>query len=147
MRQISLLIVVLLLLMMSGCATYRSDNLERMQTLPQHYAQFDLELAWDVKPVDGSTVIDGIVKNIRYYEMDELEIWVLTLDAEGKVVHRAADFVYRLRKDEAARFTLKIPLPAPGSKLRFTYSYVGSDGGGDSSGGVTWVQSFESEVP
>jgi len=146
MRQISMFIAVLLVLMMSGCATYRSDNLERMQTLPQHYAQFDLNLAWDVKPVDGSTVIDGLVENIRYYEMDELEIWVLSLDSEGKVVHRAADFVYRLRKNEIGQFTLKIPRPAPGSKLRFTYSYIGSDGGGDS-GGVKWIQSFESEVP
>lgn len=146
MRQISRLIVILLLLMIGGCAAYRSDNLDRMQSLPQHYKQFDLKLAWDVKQVDDSTVIDGIVKNIRYVEVDDLEIWVLSLDAGGKVVHRAADFVYRLRKNETGQFTLKIPRLAPGSKLRFTYSYVGSDGGGDS-GGVTWIQSFESQVP
>jgi len=146
MRQ-KTLIIAILLLMMNGCATYRSDNLDRMQALPQHYAQFDLKLAWEVKPVDDSTVISGFVKNIRYYEMDGLEIWVLSLDAGGKVVHRAADFVYRLKENEVAQFTLKLPRLASGSKLRFMYNYIGNDGGGDSGGALSWRQSFESEVP
>jgi len=147
MRKKSMFIAILLLLM-GGCATYRSDNLDRMQTLPQHYEQFDLKLAWEVKPLDDSTVIDGVVKNIRYFEMNELEIWALSLDAEGKVVHRAADFIYRLKENEVASFTLKIPRLASGSKLRFMYHYIGIDGGGgDSGGGLSWRQSFESEVP
>ena len=77
-----------------------NDNLNRLQTLPQHYEQFDLKLAWEVKSLDGSTVIDGVVKNIRFYEMDELELWVLSLDANGKVVHRSEDFVFRLKENE-----------------------------------------------
>lgn len=146
MRTNSILIAILLLLL-GGCAGYRSDYLDRMQSLPQQYAQFDLKLAWEVKTVDGSTVIDGIVKNIRYHSMDELEIWVLSLDAEGKVVHRAADFVYRLKENEAAHFTLKTPRLASGSKIRFMYHYIGNEGGGDSGGALSWRQSFESEVP
>jgi hypothetical protein len=118
-----------------------------MQTLPQHYEQFDLKLAWEVKPFDGATVIDGVVKNIRYFEMDELEIWVMTLDAGEKEVHRAADFVYRLKENEAAQFTLRLPLAASGSKLRFMYRYIGDDGGGNSGGALSWRQSFDSEVP
>ena len=146
MRRNSMICAIILLLM-SGCATYRNGNLDRMQTLPQHYAQFDLKLAWEVKAVDGSTVIDGVVKNIRYYEMDELEIWVLSLDAEGKEEHRAVDYVYRLKDNEVAQFTLKIPRVASGSKLRFIYRYIGHDGGGESGNALSWMQSFESEVP
>ena len=147
MRRNSMLIATILLLM-GGCATYRNDNLDRMmQTFPQHYAQFDLKLAWEVKPVDGSTVVDGVMKNIRYYEMDELEIWVMSLDAKGKEMHRAVDFVYRLKENEVAPFTLKIPRVASGDKLRFIYRYIGLDGGGDSGDAVPWMQSFESEVP
>ena len=146
MRKISILVTMILLLT-GGCATYRSDNLDRMQTLPQHYEQFDIKLAWEVKTVDDSTVIDGVVKNIRYYKMDELEIWVMSLDAVGKVVHRATDFVYSLRENEVAQFTLKIPRLASGSRLRFLYRYIGNEGGGDSGGALSWRQSFESEVP
>ena len=80
-------------------------------------------------------------------KMGELEIWVLTLDAEGKEVHRAADFKYRLMENEIAQFTLGIPLVASGSKLRFMYRYIGNDGGGNSGGTLSWRQSFESEVP
>lgn len=140
-------ILLLLLLMLTGCATYRSDKADRMQVLPQHYSQFDLKMAWEVRTVDGSTVIDGLVKNIRYYEMDELEIRVLSLDTEGRTVHRAADFVYTLKENEIAQFTLKVPRLAPGSRLRFMYSYIGNDGGGDSGGAMSWRQSFESLVP
>jgi hypothetical protein len=118
-----------------------------MQALPQHYTQFDLKLSWEVRPVDGSTVIDGVVKNIRYYEMDELEIWVFSLDAVGKVVHHASDFVYGLKENEVAQFTLRIPLVASGNKLRFMYRYIGHEGGGDSGDALSWRQSFESEVP
>jgi hypothetical protein len=146
MRKYSIVLTMILLLA-GGCAAYRNDNLSRMLTLPQHYAQFDIKLAWEVKAVEGSTVIDGAVKNIRYYEMDELEIWVSSLDAEGKEVHRAADFVYSLKENEVAQFTLKIPPVAPGSRLRFMYRYIGHEGGGDSGGAQSWRQSFESEVP
>lgn len=137
----------MILSLMCGCATYHNDNLERLQTLPQHYTQFDLELAWDIIPVKDSTVIDGVVRNIRYYEMDGLEIWVASLDAKGKEVHRASDFVYTLKENEVAQFTLRIPRVASGSKLRFLYRYIGNDGGGDSGGAQSWRQSFESEVP
>ena len=146
MRHNSLIFFIIILLI-PGCVTYRSDNRDKMQTLPQHYTQFDLKLAWEVIPVDGSTVINGVVKNIRYYEIDELEIWVLSLDANGKEVHRAVDFVYKLKENEVAQFTLKIPRAASGSKLRFTYRYFGRDGGDDSGGSLSWRQSFETEVP
>jgi hypothetical protein len=141
------MILALILLLMSGCATYRNDYLDRLQTLPQRYAEFDVKMAWGIKPVDGSTVIDGVVKNIRYHEMDGLEIWVASLDAKGKEEHRTVDYVYRLMENEIARFTLKIPRVASGSRLRFTYSYIGYEGGGDSGTALSWRQSFDSDVP
>src|SRR5512133_743413 len=140
-------VCVALLVLLSGCATYRNDNAVRMQTLPQHYAQFDAQLAWQVISAGNFTVIDGVVKNIRYYEMDDLEIWVFVLDAAGKEVFRTADFVYSLKENEAAQFGLKIPPAASGTRLRFMYRYVGNEGGGDPGGASRWSQSFESTVP
>lgn len=133
--------------LLNGCVTYRNDSLERMQTLPQHHSQFDAKLAWQVKSDGSSTVIEGVVQNIRYYEMDELEIWVFVLDAKGKEVYHAADFVYSLKEHEAAQFMLKMPLSASGTRLRFLYRYTGLDGGGESGGASKWSQSFETNVP
>lgn len=138
---------MLIILLMGGCATYQNDIQNRIMTLPQQYAEFDLKMAWESTSVDNATLINGVVKNIRYYEMDELEIWVESLDANGKEVHRAVDYVYRLKENEVAQFSLKIPRVAPGSKLRFRYNYIGHEGGGDSGDALSWRQSFESVVP
>jgi hypothetical protein len=137
---------VMILLMAGGCATYPNGSLEMMSTLPQHYAQFDVTMAWEVKASQGSTVITGVVKNIRYFEMSQLEIRASSLDDKGMEVHRAVDFVTTLRENESGAFTLKLPPLASGSRLRFMYSYIGSDGGGEFSA-LSWMQSFESVVP
>ena len=143
----TLMLCASILVLLNGCATYRNVNLERMQSLPQKYSQFDAKLAWEVKSAGSSTVIDGVVQNIRYYMMDELEIWVWSLDDRGKEVHRSVAFVYSLKENETAQFTVELPLIASGTKLQFLYRYIGHDGGGDSGGALSWMQSFESVVP
>ncbi len=142
-----LLFHIIILVFLNGCATNRNDHVARLQTLPQQYSQFDTKLAWEIKSTASSTVIEGVIQNIRYYEMDDLEIWVSALDSTGKEMHRTANFVYTLKENEVAPFTLKIPPVAPGTRLRFMYKYVGHDGGGDSGDALAWRQSFESEVP
>jgi len=142
----ALIMSVAILVFLNGCVTYRNDSLERMRELPQHYVQFDAKFAWQVTSAGSSSVIEGVVQNIRYYEMDDLEIWVFVLDAQGKEVFRTVDFVYSLKENEAAQFTLKIPHVASGTKLHFLYRYMGHEGGGESGSAAKWSQSFKSEV-
>jgi hypothetical protein len=139
-------LIVMILLVAGGCATYRNDSLEKLKTLPQHYEQFDVKMAWKVTSGQGSTVIDGVVKNSRYFEMSQLEVRVSSLDDKGNEVNRAVDFINTLRENEAGAFSIKLPLLASGSRFRFLYSYIGSDGGGEFSA-VAWMQSFEATVP
>jgi len=140
------------LLLLGGCATYR-EAASPLDAKSQRYAQFDLQLGWDVKVFDGSTVISGVVKNVRYRYMLDLEIWAEALDPSGKVTARAVSFVIprQLEEDQSAEFNLKLPVAvAPGSRLRFTYKYQGNDGaGGDGGGGggINWWQSFDAVVP
>lgn len=140
-------VVLVVVLLASGCATYRNDSLERLQTLPQHYELFDAKLAWDVKTVDSSTIISGVIKNIRYYMMEELEIQAAPLTADGREGARDTYFVTGIKENEAAPFILKLPAAPPGSTLRFRYRYIGNEGGGDSGDALTWRQSFDWKIP
>jgi hypothetical protein len=141
------LVCVMIMTIVNGCATPGNFNQERMQALPQKYSQFDAKLAWEIKSIGDSTVVDGVVQNIRYYEMDELEIWISELDDKGKDVHRAAAFINSLRENETGQFSVALPRVKPGTKLRFLYHYVGHDGGTESGSASRWSQAFEASVP
>lgn len=137
----------LLMLLGGGCTQEGDANRDLLATLPQRYAQFDLSLAWEVKAIGEKTVVDGVVKNLRYAHMDGIEVWVTAVDDAGKTIARAAGFVvpHQVRQDEIANFSVKLPaLLAPGTRLKFTYNYRGSDGG---DGATSWSQSFDSVVP
>ena len=155
-RRILMLVMVTLLL--GACATYPDTRRERLQTLTQRYSQFDLVLAWDTRVVGGNTLVEGVVKNVRWAYMYDLEIWVAVLDPAGKAVARGMTFVIpqQLNQDEIAEFAVKVPVPVtPGMVLRFTYKYRGSDGGDDDDGvlfrgldaGMPWMQTFDAVVP
>lgn len=149
--------VILMALLLGACATTPAadTSLMRMASLPQHYTQFDLQLAWETKAVGGHTVVEGVVRNVRWTYLYDLEIWVAALDGNGKVATRSVSYVIprQLNLDERAPFAVRLPIAlAPGTPLRFTYRYRGSDGGGGDGdrrgdGGTTWSQSFESTVP
>lgn len=142
--------VILTISLLAGCATYPDTDRVRLESLPQRYSQFDLVMGWETRVQSGETVLDGVVRNVRYYMMRDLEIWVALLDERGKVVARGMTFIIPsdLGMDKSAPFTVKLKVAVnPGDRLRFTYKYRGSDGGNGRERGVDWMQSFESVVP
>ncbi len=142
------IVALVVVLLTAGCATtYRNDSLVRLQNLPQHYELFDAKLAWEASTTDSSTTISGVIKNIRYFMMEEVEIQVATLAVDGREVARDTYFVTRIKENEAEPFILKLPAVSPGSTLRFHYRYIGNDGGGDSGDALTWRQSFNWKIP
>lgn len=118
----------------------QSDTKSRM------YLNFDVRMTWDIITIDRKTVVAGSIQNIRYAIMENIEVWVSLLDADGKTVCRAVDLVMprQLDRDETAAFKVEFPIFVPhGAKLVFTYRYEGCDGGD----GTKWMQSFESCAP
>jgi len=135
--------------LLAGCATMPATG-HPPQSLPQHYTQFDVKLAWDVNATPATTVIEGVAQNLRYSSMEGLEIWVSALDPAGRTLGRAADITLprRLDRNDSTSFRVVLPIAAPpGSTLLFTYKYLGFDGGGSDEGGVAWMQSFERVIP
>lgn len=83
----------------------------QLNAFSQQYSNFDVKMAWDIKIIDGYTVVDGFFKNVRYATMEEIEIWVALRDAHGKTTHRAVCLVTpsRLDRDVAATFRVMLP--------------------------------------
>uniref|UniRef100_C6E3I0 Lipoprotein, putative n=1 Tax=Geobacter sp. (strain M21) TaxID=443144 RepID=C6E3I0_GEOSM len=142
-------LLLLLGAVLGGCATTSIDYRQRMDALPEHYRQFDLVMGWETRVEDGQTAIDGVVRNVRYFVMRDLEIWVALLSPQGKPVRREVSFIIPsdLKLDESAPFSVRLPMAVkPGDRLRFTYKYRGSDGGDGLERGMAWMQSFERVV-
>jgi len=118
----------------------------QLDILSQQYSNFDVKMAWEITTIDRKTVIDGVIQNIRYAMMEDIEIWVAVLDPNGKTVSRAVALVIprRLDMDRITIFRVMFPIVVPhGAKLVFTYKYDGCDGGD----GTKWMQSFDSYAP
>jgi len=147
------LFLTCVIIILGGFASISDEMREKLTTLPHNYSQFDVKMSWEVKAVEGNTVINGVVQNVRYTIMEDLEIWVALHDSKGKLLSRAVCFIIPRQLDmgDAAPFNIKLPMLAyPGSKFIFTYKYSGFDGGGNdgmAGGGSNWMQSFESIVP
>lgn len=101
------------------------------------YENFDARLSWSSVTHASSTIITGMLRNIRYALMENIEVWVILLDAKGKKINRGTDFIIgRLARDEQAPFSVTLPAVAvPGCRLAFTYKYLGDE--------TAWQQSFE----
>lgn len=142
-------LLLLLLALTCGCATTAPDYRQRLEALPEHYQQFDLVMGWETRIDGGETVVEVVVRNVRYFLMRDLEIWVALLDPQGKAVQREVSFIIPtdLKLDESAPFSVRLPMAVrPGDRLRFTYKYRGSDGGDGLERGIAWMQSFERVV-
>jgi hypothetical protein len=140
------LIPALMLVAVGGCATYRDVNHEKLSSFSQHYEQFDLKMAWNVKAEGDKTILDGVITNVRYNRIYDLELRVAALDNEGKTAAHSIFTMNELKRDDTVPFSTIVAMPAtPGTKLRFTYRYKSSDGGGMS--GEDWMQSFETIIP
>lgn len=115
------------------------------EKLPQRYSNFDVKMEWCISIKDRKTVIEGLIRNVRYSRMENIEIWVRHLDTREKTIGRAVELVTPqcLELYESTTFRLVLPdVVPPGAKLVFTYKYSGDDGGDASD----WMQSFESNM-
>jgi hypothetical protein len=117
-----------------------------MAQMPHHYTQFDVKMGWAVIRGDKETVIKGVIKNIRYDVMEDVEVWVSLVDAQGRLLARETDYIIPRRQnlDDVAPFSFRLPVAAPSdAKLIFTYKYLGCEGEEEA---CAWMQSFETGV-
>ncbi|MCM0080412.1 hypothetical protein L4X63_02305 [Geomonas sp. Red32] len=138
-----------LLFFLAGCASQQVAK-PQVADFPDHYRQFDAALGWEVKKNPNDLIVDGVFKNLRYFQMTDIEVWVETVDPAGKVLSRSVSFIIprTVMQDESAPFSVRLPRNAAANKLRFTYKYTGEEGGNDEGGGdLRTFQSFDTPIP
>ncbi|GFO67934.1 hypothetical protein GMLC_15130 [Geomonas limicola] len=141
-------VVVLVVVLLAGCVSNReAGGRYQMAQYPLHYRQFDVDIAYQVRNVGSQTLVDGMVRSLRYQYLDDGEVWVAALGPSGKAEARSVSYLpHEVRQGEVASFSVQLPVQvAPGSTLRFTYKYRGSDGGDEK--GEERMQSFDAVVP
>jgi hypothetical protein len=143
-----LFVLIIAVAVLTGFMSVSNELKAKMEQMPRHYSQFDAKIGWAVTSGNTGTTINGIIKNVRYARMENIEVWVSLFDANGKLLARSVDYVIptRLVRDDLAPFTILLSSAAPtDGKLIFTYKYVGEDGG-DNGGDTAWMQSFEDRL-
>jgi hypothetical protein len=145
-----LFVLTIVVSVLTGFTSVSDELKAKMEQMPQHYSQFDAKLGWAVTSGTTGTTINGIIKNVRYEKMENIEIWASLLDSKGKLLARSVDYIIptRLDRDDLAPFTITLSSAAPAEgKLIFTYKYSGEDGSGDKGGdNGNWMQSFEDRL-
>jgi hypothetical protein len=109
--------------------------------------QFDAKLSWDARISGSELNITGVVQNIRYSQVNNMEVWVTLKDPSGATIARSVSYIVpdTIYQDETAPFSMTLPHHnVTNGKLIFTYQYVAHEGPED---GMKWHQSFEAAMP
>ncbi|HEY4744906.1 MAG TPA: hypothetical protein VIH45_09635 [Desulfuromonadaceae bacterium] len=134
-------------LVMSACGLEQYVRHTDVSGYPYRYTDFDFKYAWKTTPTTDGVVIDGVMKNIRYPTIDDLELTVFVLGKQENVITRAITFpVPQQGRDyEETVNYFSLPLrgvtPVSGNVYEFLAHYKGGYGG--NKGGVEWRSTFK----
>ena len=111
---------------------------------PFRHKVFDLHFGWKTVPTAAGIQVDGVVKNVRYFQVGDLMLTLSLLDGGGTVLARDS-FIFipfRLPQDDTAPFSINLTaVPPPGARIQFLYRYRPIEGGMDGDGGF-WMHLF-----
>ncbi|BCS54216.1 hypothetical protein [Geobacter sp. SVR] len=144
MRIITILLM-LAMFALQACSTQYVVQRD-LGAYPFNHRDFDYHVAWKTSQPGDGVVIDGLLRNVRYASIDEIEVTVDLVAPDGKDRSHATVFPVPQysRQDDVVPFGLKLPNVAAmsqGDTLRFMLHYRGSDGGGDDNG-IEWRSVF-----
>lgn len=143
-RFMILMLLVLLLLVQVGCASVNAEKPKPFTGFPHRHNGFDFKQAWKATQTPQGMAVEGVLKNIRYDRVENLEIAV-SLQRDGKQI--SAEEPYYLGSMERAQYRdfavlLKQVTMAPGDLLQFITKYNGLDG----TTTFRWVGDFKADA-
>lgn len=126
-----------------SCSSYVPP---RYETNSFKYSEksYDLEFYWNVKYYNNFIELDGIIKNVRYYNIRSFLLDTYLFDKEGRLISKA-NFDYRhdiLKPEEIIPFLIKFEFnDKKPYKIKFSYRYYFNEENKFSNDFVIW--SFE----
>lgn len=134
--------IMLLLVCLGGCAQNGYQPI-RPEEYPSVQRMFDLTFGWKKGITDRGLVVEGYVRNNRYYLVSDMDLIVSLVDAGGREKARDTfSFIPdRLPLDNSSRFDVLLGAhPQAGDMIRFQYRYNAEEA---RDGGFVWRHSFQ----
>jgi hypothetical protein len=136
-------VLVALLTAFAGCASLSAVRKNPFHGYPFRHDDFDFRYAWKTTPAGQGIVVDGILMNVRYYQVDNMQLWVKVLNKEKKVIAERSTLFLPLPVDsyDYRPFSVKLDNVAlsAGDMLKFTILYRVND---DYKSSSSWLSSF-----
>ena len=143
-------IVIMMSVLMLGlvaCGTLPGVQQRPAAGYPFRHNAYDLKIAWKTDRLDRGIVIDGLLKNVRYQQIEDVEVTVSVVDKDNKTLASDRTFLlpFPLKTDEYAPFglTLKDVALANGDVFRFLIKYRAND---DDFSSFTWLSNFKADA-
>jgi hypothetical protein len=126
----------------TACATPPVSQ-RPLDEYPYRHEAFDLKVAWKTAPTPLGTRVEGMLQNVRYLQIRDVEVTVLLLDPTKRELAKSRSFTAPnyIYQDERASFDLSLPNVAPrkGDLLQFIINYYAVE---DNENSLVWVTSF-----
>jgi len=130
------------LISLAACAGTQVTKQNPADNFTFKHRDFDLHYAWNASQIEQGVRIDGLIKNVRYPNIDDLEIKVSLLNKEHKVIADGVAFPVpqKVQVNDYRSFgmILKNAKLSGGDQLQFLVSYSASEG----QTALSWVSSF-----
>lgn len=141
------LILLLIIAGMPACASLKSSQNDPMAQFPYRHNAYDLIVAWNSLQTEHGTIIDGLIKNVRYPEVRDIDLTVKVFDPKGSLLSKGSFLLVPapLSMYESAPFIVKLPdAPlAKGNVIEFIMRYHGNDGYRNN---FDWLTSFKADA-
>jgi len=138
------ILVFVTLFVLSACSVQHvATHNYPVSNFKYRHLDFDYKAAWNTTQTDHQVIFDGILKNIRYAFIDDLDLTIFLLAPDGNVRARTTSIpvLRQSRKNDVIPFhaELKNVVLNRGETLMFVIHYQGSDSGRD---GIDWHSAF-----
>jgi hypothetical protein len=139
----SRLILIVLIAGLAACASFKAPQNYPVVQLPYLHSSFNLDVAWNTMQTGNDTVIEGLIKNVRHPELQDIDLSVMVFDPSGRLLSKGfLPVPNNLKINESVPFSIKLKgdTIAQANILEFIIHYRASD---DGRNGIDWLSSFK----
>jgi hypothetical protein len=144
-RFMTLMVLAAMFFSPIGCASLQAPKPKPFAGLPFRHNGFDFKKAWKATPSPQGVVVQGVLKNIRYLRVEEVEITVSIQRKGDKIIAEDTTFLLGvIDKDEYRDFALVLKNASayPGDLIHFLIKYRAIDGGST----YGWTSDFTADA-